>query len=812
MYGGKNCEINLRELIPSTPDPWRFCHLSQHCASRFLDGFCNQECNIVTCFFDGYECDQSRNKSAAHDKCDGARGHYCLANYGNGLCDKDCDSEACGWDGGDCYNTTTTQSAKTSEDLIIWVAIPPQDYSLVTRLLMEISEKTRTTVRVKYDENNNRMIEPIHGTNLTKLSLVADPRNCEEDCLTKTIGVADFLSAARNNGNNPGSLLNIVQGVKSGSKIRNVKDLDGRTVVVLVGIFTTLITAIAMVSIKTSNGTKRIRAPCWYPVGSRPAHQTRTNLTQNRSMHNISTYQAASGDYGQRPQKTLSLKSCRNLYGRLPKVDSQEMENFNELAMKTSPSLVKTKDGQTEIIYNETTDYRNWSTMHLKAYGETKTIINQDTSTLVKNGLCTPPSDEKRLRGPNNFMDISGPGNLTPLMAACASQKNVPDCHYQEPKIFDDLSEDLKPMEENVVQQILDNGADITKKSDFTDETCLHIAARNGRTEFCKLLLAKGADSNARDRTGRTPLHTAIAANMEGVFQQLIIHRATDLNARTYDGTTPLILAARYGSYSMLQHLIMAKAEVSASDNKGRTALHWAALVNSERAVELLILHGANIDAQDDEDATSLFLAAREGSKDVVKKLLDKNANKDLVDNMGRSPKDVAENRMHHDIVALLLTHESCCSSHKKPKLQHSQPKNASLKGYKSPNSVVSSIKSPDYYTDHWSYYSPSSNASVQSPPQLSHPQDIYSQPHSQHISTRVFKSEAESNLNIDNYYQIPLQTITQEISQWTTDNNYVNWTTQPNVYQSISEVYPTTGQYDLNTTVCSPDTVYQQI
>lgn len=104
----------------------------------------------------------------------------------------------------------------------------------------------------------------------------------------------------------------------------------------------------------------------------------------------------------------------------------------------------------------------------------------------------------------------------------------------------------------------------------------------------------------------------------------------------------------------MVEDLINAHADVNAGDNHCKSSLHWAAAVNNIEAIRALLRAGANRDAQTDKEETPLFLAAKEGSYEAVRLLLDSFANRDITDHMDRLPRDIAQDRLHTDIVQLL--------------------------------------------------------------------------------------------------------------------------------------------------------------
>tara|TARA_B100000609_G_scaffold122535_1_gene97561 strand:- start:109 stop:390 length:282 start_codon:yes stop_codon:yes gene_type:complete len=60
--------------------------------------------------------------------------------------------------------------------------------------------------------------------------------------------------------------------------------------------------------------------------------------------------------------------------------------------------------------------------------------------------------------------------------------------------------------------------------------------------EIVELLIAKGADVNAKGKGETTPLHTAARTGRKEVVE-LLIAKGTDFNAKNDDGHTPLDLA-----------------------------------------------------------------------------------------------------------------------------------------------------------------------------------------------------------------------------------------------------------------------------
>jgi uncharacterized protein len=119
--------------------------------------------------------------------------------------------------------------------------------------------------------------------------------------------------------------------------------------------------------------------------------------------------------------------------------------------------------------------------------------------------------------------------------------------------------------------------------------TPLHLACFFGHPAIAEALLNDGANVAARSRNAmeNAPLHAAAAGrNLEVV--RLLIARGADVNARQHGGWTPLHAAAQSGDVEMARLLIASGADVKARAGNNQNAMDLALTKGHQAVVNLL--------------------------------------------------------------------------------------------------------------------------------------------------------------------------------------------------------------------------------
>lgn len=197
-----------------------------------------------------------------------------------------------------------------------------------------------------------------------------------------------------------------------------------------------------------------------------------------------------------------------------------------------------------------------------------------------------------------------------------------------------------------IVRLLLDRGAAIDVRN-LEGATALTKAVAANRARVARLLLDRGA-AVAVASGAATPL--AIAAfNGSDDLVRLLLERGADPNATDRTGKGPIVYAAAKGFASIVALLIDAGADPDARYAHDLTALMWAAGHANDvpaqeglETVALLHRRGASLDLADDRGRTALMIAAERGHASIVGWLLDNGADPDVRDRNGARALDLA--------------------------------------------------------------------------------------------------------------------------------------------------------------------------
>ena len=136
-----------------------------------------------------------------------------------------------------------------------------------------------------------------------------------------------------------------------------------------------------------------------------------------------------------------------------------------------------------------------------------------------------------------------------------------------------------------MVRLLIDKGARVDALSEVEGRTALHLAAELGDVDMLALLLAKGADLAARDRTGKAAIHLATIAGHAEIIRHLLKAGSAPDMREPGENMTPLLLASLHGKIRIVRILVEAGADIEAAGATGRTPFFFATSMESYRNV-----------------------------------------------------------------------------------------------------------------------------------------------------------------------------------------------------------------------------------
>jgi ankyrin repeat protein len=278
-----------------------------------------------------------------------------------------------------------------------------------------------------------------------------------------------------------------------------------------------------------------------------------------------------------------------------------------------------------------------------------------------------------------------------------------------------------------LVECLLGLGANLQLNAIKGGETALHLATLVDKGEDCvNLLIKSGADVDAVDRSGETPLHYACRANNIKAVR-LLLEDGARIDMQNERGENILHICVKESNLELIRDVIIqhvttkrqvtqAKLLINQTNLRGESSVHYACTLTGNRShrddedreiIRALLVNKGDVFLQNHELLqtpvhyccrsgntrilqeilahldqqlarvacnkpakalwTPLFYACHEGHQGIIKMLINQTARIDVFDEQGEAPLHVAVSRGHTEVVDILLEHNAFVNVRNKP-------------------------------------------------------------------------------------------------------------------------------------------------